>query len=216
MSYVEFALYHLDLTDEETKQSIEKAIEYSVDCICVPYAYTKYCKSLLKNPDIKIANAIDYPLGLLDTKTRNQAILSAIDNGADKICVVLQNNYLNLKKYDKIRYDIKSNYDICAKLNIPITYYLEYRVFTHQSLIKACNLLLEIPIDSVYVSTGYMLDSIEDNVIASVLLKEKTGINTIFSGNLWNKKHLELLVKNKIDNLRFSNTTSLGLYKTGL
>lgn len=214
MSYIEYALYNLDFNDEEIKQSIESAIKYSVDCICVPYAYTKFCKGLTKDTNIKVANTIDYPLGLLDIKTRNEAIINAIENGAEKICVVLQNNYLNLKKYDKLRQDIRSNYDICAKLNVPITYYLEYRIFTHQSLIKACNILLEIPLNSVYVSTGYMLDSVEDNIIATVLLKEKTGIDTIFTSNIWNKKHVELLAKNKLDNLRFSNTSSLSLYKS--
>lgn len=214
MSYIEYALYHLDYNDEETKKAIEEAIKYSVDCISIPYAYTKYCKTLVKDTNIKVANVIDYPLGLLDTKTRNEAIINAIDNGAEKICIVLQNNYLNLKKYDKIRQDIKSNHEICIKYNIPITYHLEYRIFTHQSLIKACNLLLETSIDTIYVSSGYMLDSVDDNIIASILLKEKTGINTIFTSNIWNKKQLELVIKNKIDNIRFSNTASLALYRS--
>lgn len=214
MSYIEYALYHLDYNDEETKRAIEDSIRYSVDCISVPYAYTKYCKTLVKDTNIKVANVIDYPLGLLDTKSRNEAIINAIDNGAEKICIVLQNNYLNLKKYEKIRQDIKSNHEICNKYNIPITYHLEYRIFTHQSLIKACNLLLEASIDTIYVSSGYMLDSVDDNIIASVLLKEKTGINTIFTSNIWNKKQVELVIKNKIDNIRFSNTSSLALYRS--
>lgn len=216
MSYIEYALYHLDYDDQETKQAIENAIKYSVDCICVPFAYTKYCKSLVKDTKIKISNAIDYPLGLLDSKTRKEAIINAIDNGAEKICIVLQNNYLNLKKYDKIRQDIKLNYDICAERNVSISYFLEYRIFTHQSLIKACNILMEIPIDTIYVSTGYMLDNVEDNIIASVLLKEKTGINTIFSTNIWTKKHTELLNKNQIDHLRFSHINSLSLYRANI
>jgi len=214
MSYIEYAFYNLDYDDQETKQAIENAIAYSVDCISVPFAYTKYCKTLIKDNKIKIANAIDYPLGLLDSKTRKEAIINAIDNGAEKICIVLQNNYLNLKKYDKIRQDVKLTYDICTEKNTPISYYLEYRIFTHQSLIKACNILMETPIDTVYVSTGYMLDNVEDNIIASVLLKEKTGIKTIFSANIWNNKHIELLIKNKIDHLRFSNIHSLTLYKS--
>lgn len=214
MSYIEYALYHLDYNDQEIKQAVEEAITHSIDCICVPFAYTKYCKSLVKDNQIKIANAIDYPLGLLDSKTRKEAVINAIDNGAEKICIVLQNNYLNLKKYDKIRQDIKLGYDICAERNIPISYYLEYRIFTHQSLIKACNILMETPIDTVYVSTGYMLDNVEDNIIASILLKEKTGIKTVFSTNIWTKKHVELLIKNKIDHLRFSHMSSVSLYRS--
>lgn len=214
MSYIEYALYHLDFNDEEVKQAMDCAIAHNVNCICVPYAYTKFCKNLTKDTKIKIANIIDYPLGLLDTKTRNSAIINALENGAEKISIVIQNNYLNLKKYDKLRQDIASNFEICSKKGVEISYYLEYRIFTHQSLIKVCNILLENNINNAYVSTGYMLDSVEDNIIASVLLKEKTGINTIFSSNIWNKKHIDLLNKNKIDNLRFSSQTSLEIYKS--
>lgn len=214
MKYLEYAMYDLDISENELKSNIEMAIKYGVDAISVPFAITKFCKVLTKGTNIAISNAIDYPLGISDTKTRNIAILNAIENGADKIDIVLQNNYLNLKKYDKIRYDIATNNELCKKNNIELSYYLEYRVFTHQSLIKACNILMEIPINNVYVSTGNMIDNIDDNIVATILLKQKTSINTIFSGNIWTENHVKTLIKNKIDALRLNNINGIGLYKT--
>lgn len=202
MKHIEYSLYDLDYSEEEIKLNVEKAMSIGIHCLSVPYAWTKFCKTIIKDKGIILSNSIDYPLGVLDTKTRNNAIINAIENGAEKIEIVLQNNYLNNKKYDKIRADIKSNYDICKDKNVPIQYFLEYRIFTHQSLIKACNILLETPIDTVYTSTGHMLDSVEDNVVASVLLEQKTQIKTIFTGNVWNKKHLEILKKNDIQRIR--------------
>lgn len=209
MNYIEYALYDLDFNEDEIKNSVEAAIELGVDCISVPFFLTKFCKNLTKNTKTSISNAIDYPLGISDIKSRNNAIVNAIENGAEKIEIVIQNSYLSCKKYDKLRQDIKSNYDICFSKNIPIYYYLEYRVFTHQSLIKACNLLLEIPINNVYVSSGYMLDNVEDNMIATMLLQEKTNIKPIFTTDIWTKKHVELLIKNKIDRFRFKSLNSI-------
>lgn len=211
MKYIEYSLYDLDYNEEEIKQNVEKAIAFGIKNLSVPYAWTKFCRSIIKDAQISISNAIDYPLGILDTKTRNSAIINAIDNGANKIEIVIQNNYLNNKKYDKIRADIKSNYEICQDKNIPIQYFLEYRIFTHQSLIKACNILLETPIDTVYTSTGYMLDSVEDNIVASVLLEQKTQIKTIFTGNVWNKKQIEILKKNNIQRIRSKTIHSIDL-----
>lgn len=202
MKYIEYSLYDLDYSEEEIKHNVERAVALGIKNLSVPYAWTKFCRSIIKDSGISISNAIDYPLGVLDTKTRNSAIINAIDNGADKIEIVIQNNYLNNKKYDKIRADIKSNYEICQQKNIPIQYFLEYRIFTHQSLIKACNILLETPIDTVYTSTGHMLDNVEDNIVASVLLEQKTQIKTIFTGNVWNKKQVEILKKNNIQRIR--------------
>jgi len=210
--YIEYALHDLDFNDEEIKSSLEKAVSLGVQCVSVPFALTKYTKNILKNTNIKVSNPIDYPLGILDTKTRNSAILNAINNGADKIDIVIQNNYLSNKKYDKIKADIISNTEICKQQNIPIYYYLEYRIFTHQSLIKACHLLSECLVENAYVSTGHMLDSLEDNIIAVMLLKQKTKIKTIFTGNLWHKKQVEVLDKNHIDMLRFSTINSIRIY----
>lgn len=212
MNYIEYAIYDLDFTEEEFKKNIEAAILNGVQCISVPFAYTKYAKTIAKDSNVLIANPIDYPLGISDIKSRNEAVVNAIENGAEKIEIVMQNNYLNMKKYDKLRQDIKSNAEICEKYKIPINYYLEYRVFTHQSLIKACHLLLEIPINTVYVSTGYMLDNLDDNIIATVLLKQKSNIHTIFTGNIWNKSQVELLNKNNIDFLRLNTINGIITY----
>lgn len=212
MKYSEFAIYDIELTEEEIKTSIESAIPYNINCISVPYAFTKFAKNIIKGTSIRISNPIDYPLGISDTKTRNSAVLNAINNGAERIQIVIQNNNLNLKKYDKIRYDIKSNYEICKEHGVDIYYYIEYRIFTHQSLIKACNILLESDIRQVYVSTGHMLDSVEDNIVASMLLSQKTQIDTIFTSNIWTKDHVNMINKNKISHIRFNNLNAIKLY----
>lgn len=213
MTHIEYALYDLDYSEEEIKNSVEAAVGLGVNSISVPFALTKFCKSITKNTSTIVSNPIDYPFGFLDTKTRNNAIINAIDNGAEKIDIVIQNNYLNYKKYDKIRSDILTNYQICQEKNIQLNYFLEYRVFTHQSLIKACSILMESPIKNVYVSTGFLIDSIEDNIIACVLLREKTNIQTIFSGNIWHKKHVEILNKHQIKHLRLNTIHSIKTYK---
>ncbi len=213
MTYKEYALYDLDYSEIDIKTSIESILNFGIDTISVPYFYTKLAKNIILNyPNISISNAIDYPFGLSDIKTRNEAVSNAIDNGATKISLVFQNNYLSNKKYDKLRQDISTNLEICKKHNVDLIYYLEYRVFTHQSLIKACNLLLEATLDKVYVSTGHMLDEIHDNIIAYNLLKQKTNIQPIFTANIWTKEHASLLKKNKIESIRFTNTNAIRTY----
>lgn len=211
MTYKEYAIYDLDLSEEEIKILVEQSLQLNIQCISVPYYYLKMVKSIVGDK-IKISTAIDYPFGISDIKSRNQAINNAVDNGANQISVVFQNSYLSNKKYDKLRQDIAANIDICKKLNVPLIYYLEYRVFTHQALIKACNLLLESLLDKVYVSTGYMLDDINDNIIAVSLLKQKTNINCIFTANIWNKEHVNILKKNDIQLIRFNNLNSIRTY----
>ncbi len=201
----------MDFDEDEVKSKIQLAKNYNINCISVPYFYTKLCRTALKNDNIITSTSIDYPLGISDTKSRNTAVSQAIANGAQKIEIVLQNNYLSNRKYDKIRQDISSNLEICKEKKVDLYYYLEYRIFTHHSLIKVCEILKEFSLDVIYPSTGHMIDNIDDHIIASVLLNQKTNIKTIFSGNIWTKEHVEKLVKNNISCIRTNNIYSAEL-----
>lgn len=213
MKYLEYALYDMDLDEEEVGNNITLAKELKVNCVSVPFFYTKLARSLLKNDAIITSTSIDYPLGLSDTKSRNTAVSQAILNGAQKIELVIQNNYLSNRKYDKIRQDIKSNLDICQSKDVDLYYYLEYRIFTHHSLIKACDILKEFSLNTVYPSTGHKIDNIDDNIIASVLLTQKTNIKTIFTGNVWTKNHIEKLNNSNISSIRSNNIHSIALLR---
>jgi deoxyribose-phosphate aldolase len=214
--YIEYNLLDIDNNEDEIREKILSAISYRIQTICVPYIHTKMCKFLVKNTDIIVSNAVDYPLGASDLMSRQEMISNHIGNGAEQINIVIQNPYLSSRKYDKIRADIKSNLEICEKKNVKLRYYLEYRVFTHQTLTKVSNIFLENNIKEIYVSTGHMLDDPNDNITASVLLKEKTGIETIFNGKIWTKKHVENLIKNKINNISVYNSESLKLLSENL
>lgn len=201
----------MDNNENELKEKVSKAISYKVTEICVPYALTRHVRLVTKNTDIIVSNMIDYPFGLMDTKSRLSSIENAIKNGAQKINIVIQNPYLSFRKYDKIKIDLAQNYDLCAQNNIDISCYLEYRVFTHHALLKACNILLDNNINNVYVSTGHLLDDPMDNLTACILLSKKTKINTIFTSNIWTEKQARYLQKNKITNFNFTNLRSIEL-----
>jgi deoxyribose-phosphate aldolase len=213
MTYIEYAIYDLDYSDIEFKKNVTEAINLGVNCLSVPVTYNRVCKSLIKDKNIVLSNAVDYPLGIMDTESRKTTIENHIKNGAQKIDIVVQNNLLNLKKYDKIKLDIEENLSVCKKYNVPLYYYLEYRVFTHQSLIKICELLSVYGINNVYISTGYMLDNPEDNLIALSLIKSKSQINVIFTANLWTNKQLETIKKSKINLFRTSSIETIRLLK---
>jgi deoxyribose-phosphate aldolase len=199
----------MDFDENEIKLNLDKIKNYPVGCVSVPYFYTKNTKTALKETNIIVSNSIDYPLGILDTRSRNCSIVNSIENGAQKIELVFPNVFLSNKKYDKIRNDIKTNKQICDDHNVPLFIYLEYRVFTHQSLIKACDILKEFDINYAYASTGHMIDNIDDNIIATMLLSQKSNITTIFTGNIWTKEHSKKIDKHNISYIRTSSLESV-------
>lgn len=208
---IELSCHDLDIKEVELKNYVVEASKYQPDYISIFSYYTKLIKKISSN-HFNICCPIDYPLGISDLKTRQNEISIAIKNGATKVDVVIPILYLINRKYDKFREDIKSNTDICAEAGIDINYMLEYRIFNHLALTKMVNILKENSINTIYASTGYMLDDISDNAIANMYLAQKTGIRSIINGNIWKKDQIQNIIKYKPYGLRLKNLHSLQLW----
>lgn len=207
---IEFAIHDLEFKEIDVKNLVIEASKYQPDSISVHSYYVKAVKKTL-NHSIDISCPIDYPLGRSDLQTRQTEIISSIKNGVSRVDVVIPILYLVNSKYEKFREDIKSNIELCSYHNIDIRYMLEYRIFNHTTLTKIANILTELGIRIVYASTGYMLDDILDNTIASTYLAKNTGIKTIINGNMWHKDQIKNILSNKPYGLRFKNIHSLHL-----
>jgi len=207
---IEFSTYDISLSDQEIKTSLEKAIVFKPKTICLLPPHIKMTKNLVPD-DILVSTVIDYPLGVLDTKNRNQAIESSIKSGAQIINVVAQPYYFCNRKYDKFKDDIKSNLEICNKYSVELRYILEYRVFTYELLYKVSQILLDLGVYTIYPSTGYQLDDISDNILASALINKKVPINIICNGNIWNISQITNINKGNLYGLKVNSINALKL-----
>lgn len=208
---IEISFHDLETKETDLKTDIIRAIKYQPDYISVFSQYVKLARKTTSN-NIPISTPIDYPLGISDLSTRHAEIIAAHKNGASKVDIVIPILYLINRKYDKFREDIKNNLELCQTLDINLSYMLEYRVFSHLALTKICNILKEFKLSTIYVSTGYMLDDISDNLIASMYLAQKADMKTIINGNIWNKNQINHIMKHKPYGIRLKNIYSLELW----
>lgn len=209
---IEYSIYDISLSDDEIRKNIQQAITFKPSTISVFAPQIRLVKALTSSTTgIKIASSIDYPFGILDTKTRGAAIETAIKNGATIINVVAQPyNFCN-RKYEKFRDDIKHNKEICEKYSVELRYILEYRVFTYELLYKVAQILIDHNINTVYPSTGYALDDINDNILASALINKKVPINIICNGNVWNISQIQNIKKANLYGLKVNSLNGLEL-----
>jgi deoxyribose-phosphate aldolase len=208
---LEYCYYDTSSNEIELKENILQAIKYGVDSISVFPSYLKVAKGCIPE-HIKLSCPIDYPLGILDLKSRLSASESAIKNGAKIIELVCPTYLLSNKKYDKFREDIREHLKLCNDNNIELRYVLEYRVYTYESLYKIAQILVTQGISTIYPSTGYSLDDINDNILATVLINKKVSkINIVCNGNIWQKNHIELLKKTNLYGIRVNSLNALDL-----
>lgn len=209
----ELSFYDVASSDDEFKEIIKNINFLNPDTICVFLNHIRLLRNNISE-NIKISTPIDYPLGNSDTKTRLCAIDSAIKNGANIINIVAQPYYLCNRKYEKFRDDIKQTQEICIKNNVELRYILEYRIFTYELLYKVAQILLSNDIRTIYPSTGYLLDDINDNILACALINKKVpNINIISNGNIWNIGQINNINKSKLFGIKVNSVNALKLLR---
>lgn len=211
--HIDFILNKTDESDAEARETIAEALKTdAVDSITVPYHLVKIMKPFTQHISKKIdlSCLIDYPLGLSDLKTRQFAASQAIKNGATCLDISMQQNLAANRKYDKIREDIKNIMDIGLDQNVKIRYVLEYRIFDHNCLKKICEIFENFQVNDIIPSSGYFIDNIADNIIASVFLHQNSkSLNILCSGDIWTNKHFEMVNKSGLYGLRVSSLHAL-------
>ena len=210
MMYIDFAFIDTETSETNARDSIKYIIDNSyVNSISIPIYFTKLIKPYINN-GLDFSCLIDYPLGISDTKTRVCAVKEAINAGFNTIDISMPQNLAANRKYDKIRDDIRNINDLTKEKKINIRYVLEYRKFDHHCLKKICEIFENLDIQYVFPSSGYFLDNISDNIIASVFLyKNSKNLKIISTGNIWLDKHFESLINSGLFGFRTSSVHTL-------
>jgi deoxyribose-phosphate aldolase len=191
--YTEYYINTIDDKEIDIKNNIDNIIKYSIQNVVASYDQIKFIRKNYHN--LNLGCFIDYPIANCDFDRRQDLITDAAKIGVNFINITIPFYQIVNRKYNKLREDIKKNFELCQKYNLDIRYILEYRKFDHQLLAKVCEILIECGIVVIYPSTGFFLDNIEDNIIACAYLNQKTGINTIINGNIWQKTQIDGLSK---------------------
>jgi deoxyribose-phosphate aldolase len=211
--YVDFAIIDTDNEDKKVKELVSSALKYNINSITVPYYLLKTCKPILKNCNVDLSCLIDFPLGISDCKTRCYAVEQAIAFGIDSIDITMPQNLAANRKYEKIREDIRNIRTICSN-NVKIKYILEYRSFDHRCLKKICSIFDDYKIEFAIPSSGFFIDNLADNLIASSFLHENSKeIRVIATGNAWTENHFSILYKSGVYGFRTFNIESLKNFK---
>lgn len=202
---IDFAIIDTDKNDAEIKSLVGEIISapLKVNSITCSYYYLKIIKSIINKFEIELSCLIDFPSGISDLQSRKLSVEQAHKAGATCVDIVMPQNLVSNRKYDKIREEMKILTEYCNSNNLKIRYIMEYRVFDHHCLKKLCEILDSFNIREVFPSTGYFLDNLADNLIASVFLYENSkDINIYCTGNSWSDNHFNIIEKTGLYGIR--------------
>lgn len=208
--YTDYSIIDTDISESDARNNIKHVIDSGlVNSITAPFYFIKLLKPHV-HTGLDLSCLIDYPLGVSDNKTRPMAITQAIKAGFNTVDIAMPQNLVSNRKYDKIRDDIQSAKDIKGDSKTNIRYILEYRKFDHHCLKKICEILEDFDIHYILPSSGYFIDNIADNILASIFLyKNSKDLKVICTGNCWKDAHFDSVINSGLFGFRTSSIQAL-------
>tara|TARA_B100001939_G_C16939755_1_gene617792 strand:+ start:581 stop:1222 length:642 start_codon:yes stop_codon:yes gene_type:complete len=209
---IELQIVDETLSNKEIRPLIDKINNRPISKVSVLPCHIPVFKKYLSK-SIKLSTIIDFPFGILSTESRKSLIQNAIKNGAQSIEVLCPSYMIVNKLYTQLKNDISEIYDLCTESKVDISYILEYRAYTYDSLYKICKMLLLNKINSIYISTGYKLDDMYDHLIAMTMIQKKIpDMNIVPNANIFNANHQNVIKMANLSKIRVSSLYAAELF----
>ena len=87
--YFDHTILKADASEEEVNAICMEAIRYNFASVCVNSARTKQVSNLLADTDIDVCTVVGFPLGAMSTMAKKFEALTAIEEGATEIDMVI-------------------------------------------------------------------------------------------------------------------------------
>lgn len=151
--YIDHTKLGPTVTIKDIKKLTDEAKEYDFKSVCVDPIYVSYAKKQLKETDVLVCTVVGFPAGTHDVSVKVLETEKAINDGADEIDMVINQNALINNDFDIVLNEIKAIKKVCAKKVLKVI--IETVNLTDDLKIKACELAKQAGADFVKTSTGF-------------------------------------------------------------
>jgi len=145
----------------QVEKLCKEADENHFASVCVNPSFVKLSAELLKNSTVKVCTVIGFPLGAVPTEDKASETVTAINNGADEVDMVIEISKALEGDFDYVEKDIKGVVDAARKTgtsvsrNITVKVILETCYLDNETIRKCCVAAKSAGADFVKTSTGF-------------------------------------------------------------
>lgn len=140
-------------THEDIKKLCKEARDNLFETVCVNPYYVSYAKKELKGSNVGVCTVIGFPLGQNITAVKEYEAITAIEDGADEIDMVINIAALKDKDYDYVKQEIESIRDAIDGHTLKVI--IETCYLTNDEIIKMTEICNETFVNFIKTSTGF-------------------------------------------------------------
>lgn len=157
--YFDHTILKADASEEDVNQICKEAVQYNFASVCVNSGRTKQVSNLLLDTDIEVCTVIGFPLGAMSTMAKKLEALTAIEDGATEIDMVINVGAVKDSDWDFVRKDIEEVKEVCRNntmgRDVALKVIIETCLLTEDEKVEACEIAVEAGADFVKTSTGF-------------------------------------------------------------
>ncbi|MCM1158226.1 MAG: deoxyribose-phosphate aldolase [Bacteroidales bacterium] len=173
--YFDHTLLRADAGRDEVDNICREAIRYRFASVCVNSAWIREASALLADTDIGVCTVVGFPLGAMSTMAKKLEALTAIEDGATEIDMVVNLGAVKDADWEYVRKDIEEVKEVCTNntmgREVILKVIIEACLLSEEEKIKVCEAAVEAGADFVKTSTGF---STGGAVAEDVALMRKT------------------------------------------
>lgn len=173
--YFDHTILKADASEEEVNGICREAIQYHFASVCVNSGRTRQVSGILADTDIKVCTVIGFPLGAMSTMAKKLETLTAIEDGAEEIDMVINVGAVKDGDWEFVKKDIEEVKEVCVNntmgRDVVLKVIIETCLLTEEEKIEACKVSVLADADFVKTSTGF---STGGATAADVALMRKT------------------------------------------
>ena len=191
--YFDHTILNAAATMEEVDRICKEAIEYRFASVCVNGAWTKTVAEKLTDTDIAVCTVIGFPLGAMSTRAKGFETLTAIEDGATEIDMVVNIGAVKDKNDAFVRQDIAAVKEICSNntmgKEVILKVIIETCLLSDEEKKRVCELAVEAGADFVKTSTGFSTGgaTTKDVALMRKTVDEKTTALEKETGQTWKR-----------------------------
>lgn len=191
--YFDHTILNAAATMEEVDQICKEAIEYRFASVCVNGAWTKAVAEKLADTDIAVCTVIGFPLGAMSTRAKRFETLTAIEDGATEIDMVVNIGAVKDRNDAFVRQDIAAVKEICSNntmgKEVILKVIIETCLLSDEEKKRVCELAVEAGADFVKTSTGFSTGgaTTKDVALMRKTVDEKTTALEKETGQTWKR-----------------------------
>lgn len=151
---IEKYIDYIDDPNDTILEYLSKAKKYNFRCVFSDLNTFNETKEFLKDSDVIVAGAIDFPLGIMTLDEKMKMFKKYADAGFKEIDYVLNQYAIENRDYKSIEIEMKTIADFCRENNITDKAIVEMYKLDEQAKIKVCEIALKVKPAFLKTSTG--------------------------------------------------------------